>query len=201
MRRGAFSVLIGGFALVVITERARAQAPAPAVTPIGGPHAQVIEPLQANALPATLSAAKTSPALPLAQPPMIHQPYLGWSLAGRLVFGISYGLAVIPGLIYALVPSPPANSISNDVACDSTCKSQGALLLVPVAGPLLGIDNKVGLLWSGIQAAGLAMLIVGLVGHDVPQTQLSIESPTPSKVSVVPFITAQGGTLSMRMAW
>jgi hypothetical protein len=194
-------MLIGGFVLVAATERAWAQTLAPAATPIDESHTQVIEPLQTNALPAALSPAKTLPALPPAAPPMIHESYLGWSVAGRLVFGISYGLAVIPGLIYALVPSPPPNSISSDVACDSTCKSQGVLLLVPVAGPLLGTDNKVGLLWSGIQAAGLAMLIVGLIGHDVPQTQLSTESPTPSKVSVVPFIMAQGGTLSMRMAW
>ena len=196
-------MLVGAFVLVATTERAwaQAQAPVPAATAIDEPHTQVIEPLQTNALPAASSPAKTLPAPPPAEPPMIHQQYLGWFVAGRLVFGISYGLAVIPGAIYALVPSPPPNSISSDVACDSACKSQGALLLIPVVGPLFAIGGKVGLVWSGVQTAGLAMLLVGLVGHDVPQPRPSKESPTTSKVSVVPFITAQGGTLSMRMAW
>ena len=78
--------------------------------------------------------------------------------------------------------------------------------MIPVAGPLLMVepwphsatDTKVALVWSGIEAAGLAMIVMGNIGHSVP---LQMQSPAPRKVSVVPLITPDGGALSMRMAW
>jgi hypothetical protein len=197
-------------ALVASTSIARAEtmqrpaAPAEASEPV-----PVIEPLPTKALPAAPPRPQPPPALPPAQPQMIHQRYAVPAVAGRVVFGISYGFAFIVGVINALTPSLPANSISSDVACDSTCKEEGALLLVPVAGPLLSTElspqnatgTKVALIWSGVEAAGLAMIIVGLIGHDVPQAQLPTEAPALGRVSVVPLVTPEGGTLSMRMAF
>jgi hypothetical protein len=139
----------------------------------------------------------------------MHKQWPVLVVSGRVVLAISYGLAFIIGGIEVLTPTAPTNPVSSDVACDSTCKTQGALLLVPVAGPLLMIqsgphnasDTTIGLVWSGIQAAGLAMLIVGLVGHDVPQAPFQLQSPAPAKVSVVPLVTPDGGALSLHVAW
>jgi len=93
------------------------------------------------------------------------------------------------------------------MACDNTCKSQGGAALIPVAGPLLATDlgshnvtgTAVALAWSGIQAAGLAILIVGLIGHDVPQEP--IPTGLGAKVSVVPFVTPEGGMIALRTPW
>jgi hypothetical protein len=138
---------------------------------------------------------------------MVHELRAVPLAVGGVGFGISYGFAFIVGGIYALSPSPPDNSVSNDVACDSTCKKQGALLLVPVLGPLLSFDTgphsatdtKVGLWWSGIQAASAIMAIVGLVGHDVPR--VSRPAASVSKISVVPVVTPQGEMLSLATRW
>lgn len=200
---------MGALVLVVNAGSARAQAAAPEAPP-DVPQTPVIEPLPTTALPAPSPPAQTPPpALLPAQPQTIHKPYLGLVLGGRIVFGISYGIAAVIGGIFALTPSPPPNSISDDVVCDSTCKKEGALLLVPVVGPLLSFNlwphdataTEVSLVWSGIEAAGLATVIVGLIGHDVPLTPLPTESPAPGKVSLVPLVTPAGGTLSMRMAF
>jgi hypothetical protein len=80
-------------------------------------------------------------------------------------------------------------------------------LSIPVAGPWAANfsappDERVPTLfvaaWSGLEAATLAMIIVGAIGHDVT---LNMPSATPAKVSLVPLLTPQGGTLSFRMRW
>lgn len=156
---------------------------------------------------ASISSARAqSAAAATPQPHMIHLPRSGLVTAGGVVFGISYGVAFLAGL-YALGSPAPTNSVSSDMACDNTCKSQGGAALIPVAGPLLATDlgshnatgTAVALAWSGIQAAGLAMLIVGLIGHDVPQEP--IPTGLGAKVSVVPFVTPEGGMIALRTPW
>ena len=102
---------------------------------------------------------------PPAQPHLIHEPFVWLAAPGVALFALSYGLAFIIGGVLALTPSPAGNSVSNDIACDSTCHDQAALLMVPVAGPLLSFqlgphnstDTKIGIIWSGIEAAGAVM--------------------------------------------
>jgi hypothetical protein len=50
---------------------------------------------------------------------------------------------------------------------------------------------------AGIEAVGLAFLIVGLVGHDVPA------GPTPpaQNLTFLPFVTPEAEGLSMSMRW
>jgi hypothetical protein len=130
---------------------------------------------------------------------MLHEPYALLAGSGYVVLGISYGVPVFIGAIVLLT-----NSLySGPAGCDSECKNEAEEAMLPVAGPLLLLhaDIKVGLVWSGLQAAGLTMLIVGLIGHEVPQAPLPMESPAAGKVSVVPLVTSQGGTLSLRMDW
>jgi hypothetical protein len=87
------------------------------------------------------------------------------------------------------------------------CHSQSLLWSIPVAGPWAANfssppDERVPTLfvaaWSGLEAASLAMIIVGAIGHDVT---LNIPSATPAKASVVPLVTAQAGMLSLRTSW
>jgi len=151
------------------------------------------------------------PALSPAQPTStwVHEPRLWLAVPGIALFAISYGVAFIVGAVFALNPSGPANSVSDDIACNSTCRTQGALLMVPVAGPLLmtepwphrSTDTEAALVWSGIEAAGLAMLVVGLIGHDVLRVPRQTESRAPRNVSVAPLLTPQSGALSLRIAW
>ena len=83
----------------------------------------------------------------------------------------------------------------------SYCEKAAALTLIPIVGPWLGSreagtpDDKSALIFGGIEAAAVAMLVVGLVGHDVP------EEPEGSKVSLAPFVTPEAGGLSLRMRW
>jgi hypothetical protein len=202
-RRRALSALLAALVLVACTESARAQAADDeSQTPI-------VEPLPTTALPAAPPPAEPPPAVAPAEPQMIHQPYLWLAGPGGFVFLVSYGAALLAGTFTLLTPGPSSNSVSNDLACDSTCKKQGALVLLPVVGPLLSFqtgphnpsDTKIGLWWSGIEAVGLTMMVVGLVGHDVPQTPFPAASPTPGKVSVVPFVAPGAGALSLRMAF
>jgi hypothetical protein len=43
------------------------------------------------------------------------------------------------------------------------------------------------------------MLVVGLIGHDVPQEPVVTVRHT--KISVVPFVTPEGGMLALRTPW
>jgi hypothetical protein len=199
MQRRAASALVAAFLLLASARSARAQGATAAAPPNDAPRTPVVEPLPTIAPPVAAPPGQIPSALTPAQPQWVHQPYVGWAAAGGVVFGISYGLAFIIGGIYALAPTPAPNSISSDVACTSACHEAGALLLVPVAGPLLLSNSKFTLWWSGIQAAGALMGIVGLVGHYVPA-----ESPPKARVSnisVFPAVTPQGGMLSLGMPW
>lgn len=91
-----------------------------------------------------------------------------------------------------------------------TCKALALSLDIPVAGPLIAYtqappnDRPWQLLvltgvWSGVQTAGLAMLLVGLIGHDVPREPIPTVPGT--KVSVVSLVTPEGGMLALRTPW
>jgi hypothetical protein len=83
----------------------------------------------------------------------------------------------------------------------SYCAKAEALTLIPIVGPWLGAreagtpDDPFALILGGIEAAAVAMIVAGVVGHDVPA------QPEQSKVSLAPFVTPQAGELSLRMRW
>lgn len=60
--------------------------------------------------------------------------------------------------------------------------------------PQMRVANLVTL--GGIEAVGVTVLIVGLLGHDVP-------APTPQgrNLAFLPFVTPQAEGLSMAMRW
>jgi hypothetical protein len=198
MQRRALAALVAAFVLVASTELAHAQDAVPADVP-------VVEPLPTTALPAAAPPALAAPVAPPAPPQMIHQPYVWLAGPGGFAFLVSYGAAFLLGGLFSLTPTDN----SSDIGCGSICHTQAALMMIPVAGPLLSFttgphsasDTKIGLWWSGIEGVGLVMLVVGLIGHDVPQMPLPGAPTAPGRVSVVPLLTPEGGALSLRAAW
>ena len=130
-----------------------------------------------------------------------HRRYSpGLATAGVATFLPSYMLAVFVGLISAAVDGgidgPPCH-----------CDSQIALWAIPVAGPMLGNafapnGNSVAMwplaIWSGVEAAGLTMWIVGSMHEDV---QLPVPQPWRPPVTVVPTVTRQLSALSLNFNW
>ena len=112
----------------------------------------------------------------------------------------SYMLAVFVGLLSAAVDGgidgPPCH-----------CNSQIALWAIPVAGPMLGNafapgGNRVTMwplaIWSGVEAAGLAMWIGGSISEDV---EVPVPAPSRAPVTVVPTVTRELSALSLTFNW
>jgi hypothetical protein len=151
----------------------------------------VVEPLPAAAIPSPATALPSAPQ-------MYHRPFGPLVTAGEATFYTSYMLAVVTGVLVAItgggIDGPPCS-----------CNSQIALWAVPVLGPVLGdaygsSGNRITwpfAVWSGVEAAGAAMMIVGFIGHDVP-----VETFTPPpRVTVVPTVKRQLSALSLNFNW
>jgi hypothetical protein len=108
---------------------------------------------------------------------------------------VSYGMAT------ALGGWVGTHRTSDCVACGTT----SALFAIPVAGPWVAEASSPRpsaiwpwAAWSGVEAAGLALLIVGLVGHDVPVEPLP---PSVTRVSLVPTFSPELSALSLHVIW
>jgi hypothetical protein len=132
------------------------------------------------------------------EPPTIHEQRTGLLVAGTLVFAAVYGITLMGAII-------SWNGVDGGTCSD--CHSQSLLVSIPIAGPWAANfsvppDERVPTwfvaTWSGLEAAGLAMIIVGAIGHDVPIDTLSA---TPARVSLVPTLTSQVEMLSLRTSW
>jgi hypothetical protein len=138
-----------------------------------------------------------------------HKVRLGLLVPGAIVFGISYGVMVFGGLIeLGCVPTNTPGYQNDGTGCTSSSHTQGVAAVVPVFGPLLmneagphtATDTKVALAWSCIEAVGLAALIAGIIGHDVPGSSV-VAIASPARVSVIPLVTPEGGMLSLGTRW
>ena len=114
------------------------------------------------------------------------------------MFGTTYALQLLAA--FAVAVSGPAEGNG----C-SSCSNQAAILLVPVFGPaIVSLDPPgqgaaslaIGFTLSGLELAGVAML-VGVIGHDVPQTAYS----SYSRIAFLPFVAPQAQGLTMSMRW
>lgn len=123
---------------------------------------------QAQAVPAPVyePQAQPLPPQPLPPPPPNRNRGLGLMIAGVSVFSFSYLMSVVAGV----------------VLIDSNKEEIGRPLLIPVAGPFIGIGRTgsatagLGLAFAGIaQLAGLGMGIGGgvMLGRARRQAQLS----------------------------
>jgi len=123
-------------------------------------------------------------------PPMqltkVHRPRRGLVTGGAITFGVTWGIAATISLM-----------------CSGSCSSDADYLWVPIAGPLFLADNSsdgIGflLLWSASQAVGAAMLIVGLVGHDVMEYQVAKGGPT---LHLTPMLARDTGGMALTARW
>jgi hypothetical protein len=151
-----------------------------------------VEPIPA----APISNPESSPGM---EPRMVHRPRTGLRDAGAATLGVSYAVAVLLGINLLVV---------GDGGECGHCSSQGVLLMLPVAGPLVVAWTTPGgarsgelwpfAVWSGVEAAGAALLIAGWAGHDVLEWH---PRDPPAKVSLVPTLTPRVGALSLNVSW
>ncbi len=132
-----------------------------------------------------------APLVPSAPVTTHHEPYVALAVAGGITFGLIYGLTLFGAAL-------TVNGVDGE--CD--CKGESLMYVIPVVGPWMADtdprDRWLVAAWSGIQAAGLTMLIVGLIGHEVPDAPLPA---LPTKVTIVPTVTSELEGLSLRMSW
>lgn len=169
--------------------------PGPAVQPIPS------TPAGPTLVPGSGPAPEPNPTVPVpalavspTEPRMIHEPRVGFLITGVVIAAPAYLLQILLTTAY----SPTIQTY--DEPC-SYCAKAAALTLIPIVGPWLGSraagepDDKGALIFGGIEAAALAMIIVGFVGHDVPA------DPEGSKVSLAPFVTPEAGGATLRLRW
>jgi hypothetical protein len=126
---------------------------------------------------------------------MIHERSTGLVVAGTVMF--------LPAYLLQVLAAAGISLSATDSSC-SSCSKQAKLFLIPVLGPSLGsrADPQPGsivpyLVWGGLEAAGATMLIVGLVGHDVPLEPIA----QGRNLTLLPFVTPQAEGLSLLMDW
>jgi len=138
------------------------------------------------------------PTRKLAAPRMIHEPRGGFVTAGGIVFGTTYGLQLLAAFAIAVAGSAEGGGCSS-------CSNGAGIMLIPFLGPVVvwldppgqgSASLAIGFTFSGLELAGAAMLIVGLIGHDVPQAPYSY-----SRIAFLPFVAPQAQGLSMAMRW
>jgi hypothetical protein len=116
---------------------------------------------------------------PEAQPIVVRRPRLGLLIPGAIMFGVSYILAV------AINQSGCA-----DTSLVGSCGSRSDAIYVPVIGPLVVAsdsatssgDARAYGLDSAVQAAGLVMLTIGIIGRDV----VRYRTPQTTNWNIVP---------------
>lgn len=111
---------------------------------------------------------------PPGPPVMVHEARKGLLIGGLVTFGVTWGLAAL----ISLSLSDNSNNDGDSGTCiSSSCRSFARLFWIPVAGPVLansadssgGAGTTFFALWSIAEAAGVAMTIAGIIGHDVPE--------------------------------
>jgi hypothetical protein len=128
---------------------------------------------------------------------MVHRARPGLIISGAAIFGASYAASLMVGLLVA----------GTSVDCEGCGDSHASDYVIPVAGPVIAWSRKpadrrgspapwVG--WSALQAAGVAMLVVGIRGHDVPEWRPLDGGP---RVTIVPTLTPSSGALSLDVSW
>ena len=136
-------------------------------------------------------AAEVEPPLPAswAAPPTVHKIRGPMLAVGIVTFAVSYLAAVVAGESVLVVEAD---------GCDRNCSPPAPkYMFIPIAGPLIagtqpgarvefGFPSWVYPTWSVVEAAGVAMIVVGLIGHDVP---------------VRPIVTRDSGAVALSLAW
>jgi len=124
----------------------------------------------------------------LAQPVTVHRARRGLVTAGAVTFGVTYGFAAT--ISFLLIGSTSNNK---------------DYMWIPIAGPAILAMGSSGsddagffFLWSAAEAAGVAMFIVGLMGHDVIEYRLAERGPT---LRLTPLLARETGGLALTARW
>jgi hypothetical protein len=119
----------------------------------------------------------------------------GLVTAGVITFGVSWGVGATVSFIYA----------TDSGSCSTFCNDAQDYLWIPVAGPLLFARSDSGSDWTGIfilwgaaEAAGLTMLIAGLLTRDAPAVQVGERGPT---LRLAPMLARGTGGLALTASW
>jgi hypothetical protein len=136
-----------------------------------------------------------------AKPPATHEFRGGLLTVGVFTFGLSWGSAMVVGGFGWL-----GATVDNENC--GRCGSQAKLMFVPLAGPLLAESRQdvrdldfsswIYWTWTAVEAAGVAMIVVGLIGHDVAQADGMRPGPA---VTVVPVVQNGLRALALNMRW
>ena len=162
-RRCVVAIAVWPALIGVATGAARGQGvepdAAPSVAPSEAPPAQPVQP------PVQLSdVSPASGALPPGPPPP------------RLVRRVRVGLLVGGAAIFlaAWLPAAILGNRGGGGCDDQRCRDSFDVIGVPIVGPLLAnaknsnFGTDLAVVWSLIQAGGVAMSVVGLIGRQVP---------------------------------
>ena len=111
--------------------------------------------------PAASPPSNAAPVEP-ESPQVVHRKRTDLLINGSLVFGLAW------------LPAAMISMVGGGGCDDQSCRTRMVLLAVPVLGPMqVGGEQSsehkaLFVLWGLIQAGGIAMIVAGLIGHDVP---------------------------------
>ena len=127
-----------------------------------------------------------------------HQMNRGLAIGGGVLFGVSWAVNVLGSGLGTLVIF--SGGSSGGITADQTFGAS----FIPIAGPLLfagvalerssgnGLLAAIGVIDAVAQAAGLTMLIIGIVGEDV---EVNVNGQTA--LTVLPYASSEGTGLSV----
>ena len=177
---------------VVIPPPPSAEVPPP---PPQAPLAQAPQPMQ------PMQSAQSAQPYSLAAPQMRveHRMNRGLAVAGGIMFGVSWGVNIL-GSGFGTLLLFAGSSTHAGLTGDETFGAS----FIPVVGPLIfagvaldsdsglgGFFATIGILDAAVQAAGLTMLIIGIVGEDV-----EVNASAENQLIVLPYASSQGAGLT-----
>jgi hypothetical protein len=175
-----FFLAVSGAAYAQTPSTPSAQPAVPSSPAVGAPAPKVRQYPSAYSQPSVAFNDATEP-----KPGQtVHVINNGLVISGAIIFAISWGLAVEVSI----------NLGDNECSYCSEDKKVANVIWIPIAGPIIAgavdDENDTGLslaldAWSIVQAAGLTMAIIGLVGRNVPTDRRKANS---LKVELVPVI-------------
>ncbi|MFH2008491.1 MAG: hypothetical protein ABI333_18030 [bacterium] len=96
--------------------------------------------------------------------PQVYAPSKGLMIAGWIMFGVSYIVAIVTGAAML--------DLNEGGLCGVDCKNIGGSLLIPVAGPFIAMgwsgshSGRIMLaLWGAVELAGVLMGVIGTVKY------------------------------------
>jgi len=150
-----------------------------------------------RAAPVAAQATGVEPLSPT-PPRTVHRVQRGLLIAGIVTFQASWGLAVLTGV----------TAFAGCIDSDPGCTRGPDRFMIPIAGPFIvasghyqGVPTSWApalVAWGVVEAAGAAMLVAGLVGHDVP---VPASAPPTPRISLAPMLSPEVRGLALGAAW